>query len=158
MALPSPAPAPGSPGLAAPASGLGTPAVDFVGAGWAFPLRTDAQGRIALARGRHEIEQAIHLILATYPGERPMRPHFGCRLRDFVFGDTGGRTRSELSTAVREALLMWEPRIDVHAVEVTGDADRPSLLHIDVQYTVKTTNDRRNLVFPFYVIPEEGDY
>ncbi|MET8755180.1 GPW/gp25 family protein [Streptomyces sp. NPDC004667] len=154
MALPS-SPADNPP---AGPGGLRRPVTDFVGAGWAFPLRTDAQGRIALARGRHEIEQAIHLILATYPGERPMRPHFGCRLRDFVFGDTGGRTRAELSTAVRDALLAWEPRIEVHAVEVNGDPDRPSLLYIDVQYTVKTTNDRRNLVFPFYVIPEEGDY
>ncbi|MFB7056443.1 GPW/gp25 family protein [Streptomyces vinaceus] len=147
-----------SPGSAARSNGPRSPVVDFVGAGLAFPLRTDAQGRIALARGRHEIEQAMHLILATYPGERPMRPHFGCRLRDFVFGDTGGRTRAELSVAVRDALLMWEPRIDVHGVEVNGDADRPSLLYIDVQYAVKATNDRRNLVFPFYVIPEEGDY
>ncbi|MFF4369391.1 GPW/gp25 family protein [Streptomyces sp. NPDC001594] len=135
----------------------GLPA-DFVGAGWAFPVRTDAQGRIALARGTREIEQAMYLILSTYPGERPMRPHFGCRLRDFVFGDTSGRTRAEMAGAVREALLMWEPRIDVQDVAVTGDPDRPSLLHIDVQYTVKATNDWRNLVFPFYVIPEEGDY
>ncbi|MEV6681589.1 GPW/gp25 family protein [Streptomyces erythrochromogenes] len=149
--LPSGGPPTGSGGLQAPAT-------DFVGAGWSFPLRTDAQGRVALVRGRHEIEQAMHLILATYPGERPMRPHFGCRLRDFVFGGTDGRTRAELSGAVRDALLVWEPRIDVHTVDVTGDPDRPSLLYIDVQYTVKLTNDRRNLVFPFYVIPEEGDY
>ncbi|MFE5539460.1 GPW/gp25 family protein [Streptomyces sp. NPDC056519] len=145
-------------GPPAGSGGQRVPAVDFVGAGWAFPVRTDAQGGIALARGRHEIEQAMYLILATYPGERPMRPHFGCRLRDFVFGDTGGRTRAEMANAVREALLVWEPRIDVDEVEVTGEPDRPSLLHINVLYTVKTTNDRRNLVFPFYVIPEEGDY
>ncbi|MFF3159104.1 GPW/gp25 family protein [Streptomyces sp. NPDC057910] len=155
MALPS-LPSGGPP--SGSGSGSQVSASDFVGTGWAFPVRADAQGRIALARGRHEIEQAIYTILATYPGERPMRPYFGCRLRDFVFGDTSGRTRAEMSSAVRDALLVWEPRIDVHEVEVTGDADRPALLYINVLYTVKITNDRRNLVFPFYVIPEEGDY
>ncbi|RSS67421.1 GPW/gp25 family protein [Streptomyces sp. WAC06614] len=151
-------PLPSLPSSGRAAGSGGPPTADFVGAGWAFPVRTDAQGRIALARGRHEIEQAMYLILATYPGERPMRPHFGCRLRDFVFGDTAGRTRTEMANAVREALLVWEPRIDVESVDVTNEPDRPSLLYIDVQYTVKITNDRRNLVFPFYVIPEEGDY
>ncbi|GEC09580.1 hypothetical protein SSP24_72350 [Streptomyces spinoverrucosus] len=129
----------------------------FVGAGWAFPLGVNTTGGIALARREQEIEQAIRLILSTYPGERPMRPAFGSRLRDYVFRDTGPQTLAELTNEVRTALISWEPRIDVHLVNVTPDPDEDGLLYIDVQYAVKTTNDRRNLVFPFYTIPEEGD-
>ncbi|MBV7696567.1 GPW/gp25 family protein [Streptomyces sp. TRM70350] len=132
---------------------------DFIGAGWAFPTGTGPTGGIALVSREQELEQAIRLILATQPGERPMRPEFGCPLRDFVFREIGPRTIAELSHVVRNALIRWEPRIDVHAVTVTPDTEEGSLLHIDIQYTVKTTNDHRNLVFPFYAIPDEGgDY
>ncbi|MFK0238347.1 GPW/gp25 family protein [Streptomyces vinaceus] len=130
---------------------------DFIGAGWSFPLGVNAAGGISLVRHEAELEQAISLILSTYPGERPMRPGFGCRLRDYVFRDSGPRTTSQLSNEVRNALLAWEPRIDVHTVMVTPSRDEPGLLHIDIAYAVKATNDRRNLVFPFYTIPEEGE-
>ncbi|MFJ3977811.1 GPW/gp25 family protein [Streptomyces sp. NPDC090021] len=132
---------------------------DFIGAGWAFPLGVNAAGGINLVRREVELEQAMTLILATYPGERPMRPGFGCRLRDYVYRDTDTRTTAMLSHEVRSALIAWEPRIDVRAVRVTPDTEDPSLLYIDIDYQVKATNDRRNLVFPFYSIPdEEGDY
>jgi uncharacterized protein len=132
---------------------------DFVGAGWAFPLQVDARGGIALARRDEEIEQAIRLILATYPGERPMRPEFGSRLRDFVFRSASIDTAAELSQEVENALLRWEPRIVVESVDVKVDLEERSRLFIDLQYWIKGTNDRRNLVFPFYTIPEDGsDY
>jgi phage baseplate assembly protein W len=132
---------------------------DFVGAGWAFPLGVDARGGIALARRDEELEQAIRLILATYPGERPMRPDFGSRLRDYVFRSATIDTAAELSLEVENALLRWEPRIVVEAVNVTVDPQERNRLYIDLHYTVKGTNDRRNLVFPFYTIPNDGsDY
>ena len=132
---------------------------DFVGAGWAFPLGVDARGGIALARRDQELEQAIRLILATYPGERPMRPEFGSRLRDFVFRSASIDTAAELAHEVEKALLRWEPRVDVERVNVTVDPDDRSRLYIDLYYSVKGTNDRRNLVFPFYTIPDDGsDY
>jgi uncharacterized protein len=132
---------------------------DFVGAGWAFPLGVDARGGIALARRDQELEQAIRLILATYPGERPMRPEFGSRLRDYVFRSATVDTAAELANEVENALLRWEPRIVVNAVNVTVDQDDRSRLYIDLHYSVKGTNDRRNLVFPFYTIPDDGsDY
>jgi phage baseplate assembly protein W len=132
---------------------------DFVGAGWAFPLSVDARGGIALARRDQELEQAIRLILATYPGERPMRPEFGSRLRDYVFRSATVDTAAELANEVENALLRWEPRIVVNAVNVTVDQDDRSRLYIDLYYSVKGTNDRRNLVFPFYTIPDDGsDY
>jgi phage baseplate assembly protein W len=125
---------------------------DFVGAGWAFPVGVDATGAIALARGTEELEQAMRLILLTYPGERPMRPQFGSRLRDFVFGGATRENASAIESEVREALLRWEPRVTVTGVAVTPRYDE-AMLYIDIGYTVKATNDRRNLVFPFYTIP-----
>ena len=134
-------------------------AQDFVGVGWAFPLGVSAQGGIALVRREVELEQAMTLILSTYPGERPMRPEFGSRLRDFVFRPADAATAAELSQEVRNALLRWEARVDVEMVNVTPDGADRSMLYIDIQYRLKDTNDRRNLVFPFYTIPEDGsDY
>ena len=126
---------------------------EFVGAGWAFPVRTDATGRIALSREGREIEEAIRLILATSPGERPMRPEFGCRIHEYVFGSADGATANAIAGEVKEALRRWEARIEVDDVVVTIDGADTTTLYIDVRYVIKATNDRRNLVFPFYVIP-----
>jgi uncharacterized protein len=132
---------------------------DFVGVGWAFPMGVSTQGGIAMVRREVELEQAMTLILSTYPGERPMRPEFGSRLRDFVFRPANAETAAELSQEVRNALLRWEARVDVEMVNVTPDGEDRSMLYIDIQYRLKDTNDRRNLVFPFYTIPEDGsDY
>src|SRR5881275_237580 len=93
---------------------------EFIGSGWAFPLRTDPTGRIALVSREQEIEESIRLILGTAIGERPMRPEFGCAIHDYIF-----------------------------------DTEDSSILYIDIRYAVGETNDPRNLVFPFYVIPPE---
>jgi phage baseplate assembly protein W len=129
---------------------------DFIGAGWAFPAGVDATGSIALATGHRELEQAMRLILSTYPGERPMRPEFGSRLRDFIFAGATLDNAAAIAAEVRRALLRWEPRADITDVTVTPDPDQPSTLYIDIQYQVKATNDPRNLVFPFYTIPLDG--
>jgi hypothetical protein len=131
---------------------------DFVGAGWAFPLGFNANGAVELADGNRKLEQAMRLILSTYPGERPMRPEFGCRLADYVFESAGLDQANELSAAVGAALLRWEPRVVVKAVTVYPSDDERGLLYIDIDYAVKATNDSRNLVFPFYTIPDhEGE-
>lgn len=128
---------------------------EFVGAGWSFPVRTDATGRIALSRESREIEESIRLILATAPGERPMRPEFGCAVHDYVFAPADSSTAGSVSYAVRVALDRWEPRIEVRDVVVRYDRVDLGLLYIDVHYAVRGTNDPRNLVFPFYTIPDE---
>lgn len=130
---------------------------DFVGSGWAFPLGVDATGRIALASGERDIEQAIQLILRTYPGERPMRPEFGSRLRDYVFDGANRANAAAIGNEVRVALLRWEPRIVVHDVIVLPDEDDPSILYVEIHYVTKSINDPRNLVFPFYTIPRRED-
>lgn len=132
---------------------------DFIGAGWAFPAGVDTRGGVALVRGDTELVQAMRLILSTYPGERPMRPQFGSRLRDFVFRGADAAAAAELAQEVRTSLLRWEPRVDVVAVDVQPDPDDRTVLYLDIAYRTKGTNDRRNLVFPFYTIPEDGsDY
>jgi phage baseplate assembly protein W len=128
---------------------------DFVGSGWAFPVRADATGGIALVNGEREIEDSIRLILGTSPGERPMRPEFGCAIHDVVFAPDSATTVGAVALEVRRALERWEPRIHLHGVDVAPDADEPSRLLIDVLYSIRETNDPRNLVVPFYVIPAE---
>jgi hypothetical protein len=131
---------------------------DFIGSGWAFPLDISANGAFALADGTHRLEQSMRLILSTYPGERPMRPAFGSRLRDFVFQPATRENAADLSAEVHAALLRWEPRVDLDSVDVYPGDDERGLLYIDIRYTVRATNDRRNLVFPFYTIPDnEGE-
>ncbi|MFJ4826062.1 GPW/gp25 family protein [Streptomyces bacillaris] len=129
----------------------------FIGAGWAFPPRTDATGSIALVRGEHELEESIRLILATSPGERPMRPEFGCAVNDYVFAPADAGTAGQLAYEVRLALERWEPRIEVVEVVVRFDEADNGVLYIDIGYTVRGSNDPRNLVFPFYVIPEHAE-
>ena len=132
--------------------------IDFIGAGWSFPLGTDATGGIALVTREREIEQAIRLILGTACGERPMRPEFGCRIHDHVFGPATSATAGQIAYDVREALERWEPRIEVAAIGVSFDAIESGTLYVDVGYTIRGLNDPRNLVFPFYVIPSEPEH
>jgi phage baseplate assembly protein W len=126
---------------------------EFVGSGWSFPLRTDPTGRVALVTGRQEIEESIRLILMTAPGERPMRPEFGCAVHDYVFAPADASTAGDIAYAVRIALNRWEPRIEVEDVAVRFDAVERGVLYIDIRYSLRGDNDPRNLVFPFYVIP-----
>ena len=128
--------------------------VDFIGAGWAFPVATDATGGIALVVREQELEQAIQLILATAPGDRPMRPEFGCRIHERVFGPANAATAGQISHDVQTALERWEPRIDVREVRVRFDRAEAGRLDVDISYAVRGHNEPRNLVFPFYVIGE----
>jgi phage baseplate assembly protein W len=127
----------------------------FIGAGLAFPLRTDATGGIALVRGEREIAEAIRLILGTSPGERPMRPEFGCAISEFVFAPADAATAGLIAYEVRIALERWEPRIDLQDVQVDFADAANGVLLINIRYALRGSNDPRNLVFPFYVIPAQ---
>ncbi|HEU0086227.1 MAG TPA: GPW/gp25 family protein [Pseudonocardiaceae bacterium] len=124
----------------------------FLGSGWAFPPRTDATGSIALVSDEREVAESIRIILGTAPGERPMRPEFGCAIHDLVFAPADATTAGQLAYQVRLALERWEPRIDLQDVAVHFDVADAGTLLIDINYTLRDTNDPRNLVFPFYVI------
>ena len=128
---------------------------DFIGRGWAFPIRIDANGGIALVGREREIAEAIRLIVSTTPGERPMRPEFGCRIHDFVFAPADAMTAAAISDEVTRAVTMWEHRVDVERVDVLQAPDDQTVFYIDIHYRLKATNSQYNLVFPFYVIPGE---
>lgn len=129
--------------------------LDFVGRGWAFPVGLDLRGRVALTSGMESIERAIRIILQTVRGARVMRPQFGSDLHLLVFAENNPTTAGLADFYVRRALARWEPRIEVESVKVSwADADQGAM-SLNISYLVKATNDRRNLVFPFYAIPQE---
>jgi uncharacterized protein len=129
---------------------------DFIGRGIAFPLRVDQSGSIATSTGVEDIESSMRMILTTAPGERLMRPEFGCRIWELLFEPINANTLGLMGEAVRESLARWEPRATVTDIRLDPSHDSGQVL-INVDYTVRTTNDRRNLVYPFYVIPREDE-
>jgi uncharacterized protein len=128
---------------------------DFRGVGWAFPVGTDARGRVALARHGSDIEQAMMMILLTPKGQRVMRPEFGCRVHELIFSPNDANTWGLAEYYVEDALRFWEPRITVQKVTANPDPIEPHKLRIEIDYEIKATHDRRSLVFPFYRIPGE---
>ncbi len=130
-------------------------ASDFLGSGWSFPVKIDARGRIALAHRERDIEEAIAMILLTPKGQRVMRPEFGCEIHDLIFAPNDPTTRGLAAYYVEQALARWEPRIRVLEVQVNPDPGEAERLLVEIHYEVKTTLDRRTLVYPFYRIPGE---
>jgi uncharacterized protein len=128
---------------------------EIIGTGVGFPLRVDRQGAIALVSGSDDINEAITLILSTAQGERPMRPLFGCGIHDYVFESIDAYTIGRLEREVRIAIDRWEPRVEIAGLSIDTSEAEVGKLAIELEYIVRATNDRRNLVYPFYVIPAE---
>jgi len=127
----------------------------LIGSGWTFPPRLSERGTIALTGDDDEIEQAIRIILGTVPGQRVMRPDFGCRIHELVFAPNNSATAGLAGRYVIEALTRWEPRIELERVDASPDPDSPERLLISVEYRVVATHSNRSLVYPFYLIPQE---
>ncbi len=128
---------------------------EIIGRGWSFPPQSGGQGGFSLTNELNEVEQAMVIILATSPGERVMRPTFGSRLQELIFEPCNGRTLAIAEEYTREALAMWEPRIEVDEVMAYVDDSDIGRIIIEVEYTSKNSNDPRSLVYPFYTIPGE---
>jgi len=128
---------------------------DFIGSGLAFPMRVNRQGALALVTHDDDIREAITVILGTMPGERPMRPAFGCAIHDHVFSGIDGHTLGRIDHDVRVALDRWEPRAQVLQVDFDLSERDAGRLLIDITYRIRSTNDVRNLVYPFYLVPSE---
>jgi phage baseplate assembly protein W len=124
---------------------------DFLGKGWKFPVQVDGTGRIALSRFEDDIREAVRIILLTAVGERVMRPEFGTGLHTFVFETMSVTNIGTIQAAVQNALIQWEPRIELLSVSVEADPGEVGKLLINIDYEVRATNTRFNLVFPFYV-------
>ncbi len=124
---------------------------DFLGRGWTFPVQVDANGAIALSVQEEDVREAIRVILLTSRGERPMRPDFGAGLHDYVFETLSATNVGAIQAEVRRALVDWEPRIELLSVDARPDSGDVGRFLLDVDYRVRSTNTRFNLVFPFYL-------
>jgi len=124
----------------------------FLGVGWQFPIEKDkAENRLAVAKYEESIKQSIRIILFTAKGERVMRPDFGCGIYELVFAPNDAATRGMAEHHVSEALRLWEPRIEVLQVKATASGAQDEELRISIDYRVRTTDNRFNLVYPFYL-------
>lgn len=119
-----------------------------IGFGLAWPMLPE-DGRLPRAQDLARIQQSLRMILATEPGERLMRPDFGCGLRRFLQQPNSGATRAQIEAAVREAIQQWEPRVALVELRVEADAQHASAVWIAVDYRLKLDGRRDSLVFPF---------
>ncbi len=122
----------------------------FLGTGWFFPVDLDKKGELALARYEDSVHQSMWIILGTAKGERVMWPDFGCGIHDLVFETATASTYGRIAEAVREALLLFETRIDVRNVQAEPGGQGETLL-IRIEYEIRATNTVFNLVYPFYL-------
>ncbi len=127
----------------------------FLGRGMKFPLQTNAFGGMSMSEGEDNIEEGVHCIIGTAVGERVMRPNFGCRIHDFVFHPNSPSTCGMVAFYVKEALQKWEPRITDVTVSAYPEATDDSMLVVEVNYKVRSTNVDRNFVYPFYLRREQ---
>ncbi len=124
----------------------------FLGTGFGFPLQVDgATGKIVQVSGEEDIKQAIYIILMTAKGERVMRPDFGCEIHNYAFETVDFTTLSQMESAVRRALTLYEPRITEVQVSAKLDPSIGGKVLIHIAYVVRTTNNPYNLVYPFYI-------
>jgi len=123
----------------------------FLGRGWKYPVEVDRAGGIAMSELDESIRQSIFIILGTAPGERVMRPNFGCNIHDLIYAPNNLKTAALAGHYAIEALTKWEPRIEEVEAHADASADDPNRLDITVKYKVRATNNSRNLVYPFYI-------
>ena len=128
---------------------------EFLGSGLSFPLTTNSRGELALVTGAEDINQAIQIILGTMPGERVMRPEFGCRAWELIFAPNDAATRTLLAYYVERALAMWEPRIEITKVDVRSTPSSDGALFVVIDYVIKDTYDPRTIVYPFFLMGQE---
>lgn len=124
---------------------------DFIGRGWSFPIKPGPLGRLSYTGGEEKIRQSIWIILSTAPGERQMRPDFGCGIHDLVFEANTAALRGLVQEKVREALTRYEPRIDVTDVRVETPPEARNYLLIRIDYRIRSHNAFFNLVYPFFI-------
>jgi len=128
----------------------------FLGRGWAFPVSFDNQGRgVAMAEAEEDIRQSLNILLSTGLGERVLRPAFGWRRESLMFEPLSTSFAAFLAREIENAILFFEPRITLNRVDFEAAEDQAGLILIRIDYTVRTTNSRTNLVFPFYLDHQE---
>lgn len=131
---------------------------DFLGRGFAFPPRIDsATGQFVMVESEEDIRQSIYIILMTRLRERAMLPDFGCNLHEYIFELPDSDFEIRIGSEVREALMRYEPRIINVSVEVGTRDLQNGTVYLNINYTVRATNNPNNLVFPYYLVEGVGE-
>jgi uncharacterized protein len=129
----------------------------FLGTGWAFPPSFNLGFKTAVTVSNAEdIAQSLEILLTTRLGERVMRPEYGCDLNPLLFENITVTLLTKMKKIINMAILEYEPRISLGDINFTSNNDKEGVLYIEIEYTIRTTNSRKNFVFPFYL--EEGTY
>ena len=129
----------------------------FLGRGWAFPPTFSRGGAgVGTVADEEDVRQSLEILLGTQPGERVMQELFGCDLASALFEELDEGLLNTINRLVEDAILYHEPRIRLEQVDVTpsdpaSSAQAPRTLLINVSYTIRSTNSRFNLVYPFYL-------
>ena len=130
---------------------------DFLGKGLRFPVSINLNGGVSSSAVEENVRQSIFIILGTAPGERIARPHFGCQIHDLMFAPNNDITAARAEVYCEEAIYKFEPRIEKVACRAAPNIVEPSRLDIRIEYLIAGKNDKRNLVFPFYLRVEDED-
>ena len=124
----------------------------FLGRGWAFPPTFGAGGsEVDMVSGSTEVAQSLEILFSPEAGERAMRADFGSSLSRYMFAEIDQTMLTEMRGAIYDAILQFEPRIEIDGLEIVESGDVPGLLTISVLYRLRETNSRYNLVYPFYI-------
>jgi uncharacterized protein len=130
---------------------------DFLGKGLRFPVSVNLNGGVSSSALEENVRQSIFIILGTAPGERLRRPDFGCRIHDLMFAPNNDMTAALAEVYCKEAIYKFEPRIDHVLVRALANSDQPNRLDVRIEYIIAGKNDKRNLVFPFYLRNEDDE-
>ncbi|HUT46933.1 MAG TPA: GPW/gp25 family protein [Sedimentisphaerales bacterium] len=126
--------------------------LSFLGTGWSFPISFTQGGReVEMVSGPEDIHQSLQVLFATQLGERVMQDEFGCDLNGFLFEEIDQGLINSLTGMISDAILYHEPRITMDRLEITASVSEPGLLLISIDYTIRSTNSRYNMVYPFYL-------
>jgi uncharacterized protein len=123
----------------------------FLGKGLRFPVAVNLGGGISSSSLEENVRQSIFVILGTAPGERVMRPDFGCRIHDLMFAPNNPLTAARAQIYCEEAILKYEPRVSKLKCWSEPHPDEPNRLDVRIEYMIANANTPRNLVFPFYL-------
>ncbi len=127
----------------------------FLGTGWSFPPEFNGTSKdVQTVFAEDDIQQSLFILFSTTPGERVMQPGYGCELRSMVFENITESVKTAIKDIIERAVLFFEPRIDLNFVDLDKGKIEEGILNILVDYTVRATNTRSNMVYPFYV--QEG--
>lgn len=127
----------------------------FLGRGWSFPPEFNRESKaVKMLEDEEDIRSSLHVLLSTRPGERIMVPGYGCNLDELLFSPLNLTTKTYVVDLIRTAILYYEPRIDVNKIEIVQTDAFHGVLLIQIEYTIRATNSRMNMVYPFY--KEEG--